>query len=326
MSKKSMNTIKNEILEIKPLNYQINDCVLNIFAGIINFIHNEYNLLFLNNWDFIIDNHDKLGTGTIDSMNWEKTVNDIQKYYQIQFVFKSRISFDNTISLIKKNISKKKAISFKINAKKCPWTPLWQKADAPHFILIIGIENNEVLYCVDSYYSDKIEKIYIKDIIKDCTEIIDYSYLKDLNCNVNYHGIIKKFIQANTNLGDILYNNISFFGRHIDIRILKSEKEKYREFEAIPFFRSIGSVENGRNNFSRLLSFISQKTKNELLQETANELCINSQKWNKIKHMFIKAIIMNYNEKYINQIKHEIFEIANFEKRIFYKLREKIYG
>ncbi|MCT4686733.1 hypothetical protein [Vallitalea sp.] len=280
---------KEIFLDIKPIHEDLYDCLQNTVLTIAKYWDIDPTMMFANIWGIGINT--KYGNSNLSDkiqIGYHKDVwNALEKYNGIKITSikptSNKLEFKQVKKFIHEQNKKKKIVAICIDISTCPWMPDYSGIRYPHYIIVRGFKNNNIIGVDPSGSKNEIE-LYPMNGLKN-----GYSYL-----------IFEKVHSESMELLEILS---PLYERNNNKRWIKSIIELSQEIQKIDYDKEVGNailtnnipilfklsnISNNRINIAKFFMYLNSIFKYEELAELANMFNKIRNKWNIVKTLMIK--------------------------------------
>lgn len=301
-------------IDITPTKYDTYDCYQNnIIAVLGNYFNIDYRPFFWSGFDFRFSVEQATNYINITGYNtYQDQILLEQCGAKINYINKPCIQ--EFCEIILKEINESKPIGLRLNGSDLPWNYNNRNIDY-HYLLVIGVEiSGSLLYCWDSFLSDKIQVIDIAYIYEKVEYMLIYSILE------NYK---KSFENSRDNFFNCLdYNSKK---KNVDLSSLINstailfDKLNGTDPNNNPIIFQLSRVCWSRYNFMRSLEYFFDKYDDIIFNHiTKKHFDSLIDTWAKLKNMFIKVILIG-NTRQLDKYGKDFIEIITETEAIIEK-------
>ncbi len=324
----NINNSKIELVsEIKSIKNNDYDCLQSIVLTVATFWDIDPTMMFSLLWGFKYYNTDNSLNRLGDKIDlgypgnaWEF----LHKYNGIKI--KERIPEDpDNIELVREtiidSISCDNQIALNIDAYVCPWNLSYQKTHYPHYCIVTGFCDNDIV-CIDPFSSsNEYEILPIESLIRGYNDKLQrgFCYLefeKDQVSNtIDLLELIEVLYKNIKNQNTSLINSILSFSNdilHIDYG---TEIDSMNDINSIPLVLKVNSIGNNRKNVASYFKYLSSIFKEDSLLTLSSEFTASFNSWYKVK-LYLIMYFTTQRRKDIENISVKLKSIAEIENKI----------
>lgn len=315
-------------INLKPLYYDGLNCVENSFISITAWLKLNYQLAFMQSWDF------GFKTGEAhknDLFSSRITLNPIDyrmlidKYCAIQFTYNTITDPNETLKIITNEFNNGRPVIIFIESFWCPWKDEYQKAHTDHFCLALGINDNGDIHCVDCSPLNYGCVLPLNEFLRGGGDCITFIVSDDIPKAMEFEKVIGELVKD-------LYKPIDGYNTFDSIRNFafdfKNSFDLMKEIEGndlsstwgIPIIQKLRSVSGGRAQYADFLRCFYSKRNIDGLLELCAELEYVSAKWKYVMSI-IEKHILSKKPVNVDKISNIVFEIADLEEAIAQKIK-----
>lgn len=301
-------------IDIVSTKYDTYDCYQNnIIAVLGNYFKIDYRPFFWSGFDFRFSINQKKKYINITGYNaYQEQILSEQCGVKINCINKTCIQKFKQIIL--KELNNSKPIGLRLNGSDLSWNNDKMNIDY-HYLLIIGIDvSDSLLYCRDSFLSNKIQTIDISCLYEKVEYILIYSISEEgqISFDMSRDNFFKCLDYNSKNKNSDLYhfiNNASILFENI--------KGTNPNNNSVIF--QLSRVCWSRYNFMKSLEYFHDIYGNERLDNIKIYFNIIIDTWTKLKNIFIRAALISnvqqlnkYSENFIKTIIETESVIQNY--------------
>jgi hypothetical protein len=315
------------MLNIKPYKRALYNCYdNNIITQISNYWKIDYRPYFLGGFKFHFDNLQedlskiKLNDISTGSYYSEKI---LYRFSGIKLTYSKDVIKDmrEFIELLKTQLNEEKPVGIWIDSYYLPWSEYYLEIFRKHCFLIIGINEEEnILYCVDGYLSNKIETISINEVFEHHDNLIYFekkeAYIKKIDPSIVIKYVLKSlsYEKALSNQSSImkfreLISNSEITSKYIE------DIDDVNKSELIFI---ISKIALARYHFADTLKHMNNICKTTIFNEVIQEAFEIHKEWEKVKNMMIKGIYTKSN-RYFEKASKILYDLSIKEEGIIKK-------
>lgn len=321
---------KKVLFNIIPKKVETLNCYdNNIIADISRFFQRDYQISFLGEFDFTYRNIDKIYnlldyndifTGDILYVPYM-----LSKFVGISLEHIETREKDNLIMFIERissYIDTQFPVGVGMDSYYLPWNPQYNILHRRHYFLIIGLDLQEnILYCLDSYLSNKIQKIPISLIYSTFDRLIFVNKIsKEKSYSIS--NIIENMKKCLLNSGKkFSCDAIRCFSKDImNTRFLVDQKATGHVLENSNFLFRLTDVANSRYNFLQGLIYLKEKLSLDNLDDILENTYNVYKEWNTVKQILVKGYISGRVTESIKRASDLLKKIADNEENLLVEL------
>ena len=208
--------MKKLIEDIFPYNDAKLTCFERPLYAYINSIGMDPEYLGLATWSFTC-NYVKNFSGILSNVPMQWIVDGVDCIYGVQMQITQPINADNAMAIIEQEIKKGYPVMVFIDSFFCPWYPSYYQSHINHYILVVGISDDDKLICLDRPNGEfPYRFLPYQDYFngRGLGEVILFRYA-DKDRDIRHH--TNQFIQTQIARmkSSNLFNNIRQFSSHI---------------------------------------------------------------------------------------------------------------
>lgn len=326
------------------------NCLENIYATVLNSYNVEHILMFAYSWSFAFyPKGDTLGARMKLSRHGKWRIEDqdelIRRFCGVEINWHRIMEDKDIYDIAKSEIEESRPVCICIDSFCCPWHPLFQKDNIPHYILIIGFDDKKKSYlCMDPQYlggigelpydyysslSSRLHSLTTKyNVINHNTEGFKgcATFKKGRRLEqIDYEALIERAL-IRMNMESLEFSDFNSMrklaGELESLENINIEVEGKIDFNDAWLFRKIENIGGGRINFSKVLMFISNKSShvNNEYKEIAHKLELCSRSWDNLRLLFFKAFYQKDQKRVLMKISNKVKDIADYEENIALEL------
>ncbi len=227
----------------------------------------------------------------------------------------------------------KQPVIFNLYVHCCPWHKFFQRADVPenHSVIGVGLYKDGSIHCIDCQPVNFGAKLPSEYFIKGNDGIVTtYNTLPFEKYEVDWKEIIQNTLlklYARNEYGNS-FDSIRAFSKDFKTLNLIEETKGYDvdEIWNTHLLHNILSVCIGREQFSKLLKYFSEKFGIGELLKASQKLKYAAAKWSTIRGLLIKAKMLSSENNIAERVSQIINEIADIEENVAENLLQAISG
>lgn len=333
--------LKNE--NIVPLHNSSRTCVEDFIATFANWYKIDYQLIYINSWGFLYQNHDNYNDykkfGIRIDAGSGNIVNLMENFYGIKMMHHSEKTFYDFNKTLEIELNQQRPVIIPCDTYWIPWDPGFKREnhDAYHFIAIVGVDyNKKEFYCLDPTYLKDWEPIPIEYFLNGYLgyyfTIIKPETFK--NPEIDWQNIILNALDRINGKKEIpnIFSAIRLFAddllKYMDI---KKEVEGHRNFLRGEIFSILLSIAMGRKQFSHLLKYFGSKFNLSIFKKFIDELDYIGNGWESVRALLLKYYVYDKEGKFSDfdnsfkaDISKKIHELATMEEILAVNLKDSI--
>lgn len=301
----------------------------NIIADISRFFQRDYQISLLGEFDFTYRNIDEINnlldynyifTGDILYVPYmlSKCVGISLEHIEIR-------EKDNLIMFIERissYIDTEFPVGIGMDSYYLPWNPQYNILHRRHYFLIIGLDLQEnIFYCLDSYLSNKIQKIPIPLVYRKFDRLIlinKISKEKSYSINNIMEDIQKYLLNSGKKFS---CDTIRNFSKDImNTRFFVDQKVTGHVLENSNFLFRLTDVANSRYNFLQGLIYLKNKLNLDNLNDSLEKTYNVYKDWNILKRILVKGYISGRVTESLKRASDLLKRIADNEETLLVEL------
>ncbi len=285
----------------------------------INWLRKDPTYLGLATWSFT-DNYVKEYKGIQNNTPMQWIVEGVKDIYGIDLLIKCITDVNEAIKMVKSEIEKKNPIMVYVDSYYCPWYPSYYKSHINHYVLVVGITNDNDFICLDKTTGDSIYKLLpIADYIhgRNTEEIILFRNMqKDLDVQYAAKLFLKKqlIIMKNSNLFENIRNYSSTIKNEFNIQ---NELEGVHDYRVAAVYTWLKGISTSREKFAFALKNCIAGVQDSYI----HDLVDTSVQWKNVLLQLMLAKERTVDYDYIAEI---LMDIADKEESCFDKIYQYI--
>lgn len=314
-------------IEIKPMEDFEFNCFSGSIASIITTLNYDFKLAYAKGWDFTVlsplpsisDCYNLLGKSSISE-------NDILNYSNMRLHGFNDKTFDDIISIMKKELAEGKPVLVGIDVIVCPWfIEAYKVSHAPHCIIITGFDDDSI-YCTDvSKMISKGKIPYSEFKIGLLGTALTLSKKETDSHSPSKSDYLISIIESSERMQGLhdnqdRFDEMKYFSEKFKdfYSMAREEAETFgdKNFAGTKLFAHIINVLQDRSHFSYLLNSIGQEFNEDSLisiSKTMESIC---EDWKIIKNLLLKAHSMNGDINLLDRISNIIINNREREQEI----------
>lgn len=309
-------------MNISPVHCEGLNCFEDIIVTMASHYNIEYRLAFSDTWGF---EYKSLG-GTSSRLLGERIGNDVNNVNSLLYKYCNLniIRFDGQpmelLAITKKYLAQKIPVGLFLDAYWCPWLQgRYQKIHDLHHCLIIGMDDNDKLYCLDPAINMSICTLYYNDFINGCKNCVIFEFNKNV-LQPNYLKILNESVDNLINK-KFYYRIKNFANDFRDSFDISAEYANYNlDVWYVLIDRNLRLIASGRTLYSEFIDLMSEKLQSDELLSVKNELLKVASNWNKIRGILTKSYRKGYSDNVKEKVYTLLYGISNFEEELVSKL------
>lgn len=230
-----------------------------------------------------------------------------KKFHGIQMNEKTYTSHEILVEELQSNLPCSPFV-LQCDVFDCPWNISYQKYRIPHFVLIIGVdEDTEQLYILDPYSTMDTNMINTSSIAPSNGYFASFTTLPYAEPKiVDYHAEIRNSL--NYIIDSNFFDNLDSFYNDLHNRFEEVIQQKYTDIYAIPLILKLNQIANQRYSYCTFLNILHEKklvdlSLLELMRSIADEYSLYRKIL--IKQIMRKKVEHDQIEKFYTIIKKE---------------------
>lgn len=311
--------------EFKFIHKEIHNCLDDCFASIARTWGRDYELMFLEGWNFEytpIKNKGDLGLigERVDPgryMNWECLAN----YHGIGYrTYDNEDKKEQLKILETTSKNNNKIVIIELDGYYVPWTAVYKKAHRLHFCIAFGMNNEEgVIKCYDPFWNTHVNNLSIKNFYagKGFCNVLTK---KEYDSNIDWKLAIRKSLENLTGNGagkdftDLIFEFANDIENYINLydELFECEENLF----IAPMMMQMGELGNRRMGYSNSLIYLSKKYEVTAIEEFSEKIKTAGKRWLKARRFIMSAYENNDEKLYLSKAVDEIRKLAKFERKI----------
>ncbi len=317
-------------LDIAPVYDEAYECFQCILVSVANYFGFEYELMFASSWGFELlpgNMHEPYCSfGPRLERSWEVSFVDLlNRYHGIAAVQKSVCTLADLQSLFEREMQKGMPVALFMDSFWCRWTLTYNKYHYNHSVLITKIDKqNERLYCIDPYYSSKVEQMTFKELEGKFDNCSIFEIGEPLQKNIKWHEVVaESLILLKYGSEYSMFGSIRKFAddieKSLDIRL---EVDGVDTLYAAPIFVQLKKIRSYRMTFAKTLMYLSKKYGVEELCISGTSMLNAGNMWSQLSMLLIKMAMSAQQEHHLLKKRAAglIRDIADAEESIAHAL------
>ncbi len=310
------------ILDVKPIHASSRNCLEDILITAAVYLEYDFDLIFSESWGFnfypAMKNSDcilgkRLEAGKNDYLN------SLEKYHGLKTRWYYKKSTDEYLLIIKEELDAKRPVAVFADAFWLPWTKTYKIHHAPHYCLIVGIDENNNFLCLDPYVTKEVNCLTKNHFISGNAKCFVFEKSHPLT-SIYWKEVVENAClgMLGTDLGGynaFLYMN-NFSDELNNLLNLNSEINSCPIMFLVPLFLQLLEISNGRSNFASVLKFLAGNYDAKDLVPYALKLESMSFQWSHVRKKLMSECDSEYKKKLINEAADKVRAIAKTEEEI----------
>lgn len=313
----------NKMLNVLPFHGDFAHCLDECMISVANYFGLDFILMYSQAWGFSFVEKFYQGKSIGYSLDADRGAiyELLNLYHGTQVTFFNKTESDQVINIIINELNKNKPVGVSMDTYFYSWDPN-KNQHGRHWFLITGVDTEkELFYCTDPFFQKKDtllefrnfldgylgvyftfnrNKVKIKEF--NLKEIISKTIDKISGKNEHHKSIFENMLMC----ADYIENNIS----------LENEKKENARIMDMPFYVSLQAISRGRKQYALFIEDIASKYNIQEFYEVAEKLKSASNKWDVIRGIMVKGIVLS-NERIIKEkLPPKIRNIAKYEHDI----------
>lgn len=318
------------------------NCFENFIKGIANYEKTDYELMFVNAWQFGFNsankNKDEKIGQRIYSYN-ETAFDDLKKYngFSTEFIKTNTETVNQALNIIQSELKENRPVMIGINGYWMPWDQRYKKKVYPgdgeykkgvrrlhHYLLATGINlSEEIIYCYERL-TEKTEKLDFENYTNGCGPCVKYSIDKSnlelINWKETIYNACNNLFLKNT------FEQMDNLALEIEnLTDFQTELEGYEENHfANPILNSVYSVGRARRQFAISIEYLVEKYNATILEGVADQIIEFANQWYILKQLLNKLSFDTRNKSKMKYIAEKIRGIADEEEKLAMKIMKNL--
>ncbi|WP_010244000.1 BtrH N-terminal domain-containing protein [Acetivibrio cellulolyticus] len=308
------------MLNIKPININGNNCIDSFLFSYAISLQREAPMVFSEDIGFLYSPADPehpevLGNRISTGLKLKFPL--FEKYCGIKSDMHPPSSYEDILRVIKENLEQQRPVAVYIDAFWCPWHKFYNKVHDDHFCLVIGIDSESNLTCIDP-------GLYIENT---CTLPFDFFkngfgyymtfQVSTITEKLDYTSVLKASLERAITSKST--ENIRQFAE--DIKFKLNMTEEFKDFKAksswsVDLLKNLEQISGARENYAKFLGYISEKCKEPRLSNFSADLLELQTKWQMVKVQLTKCYFMKSIEASIQSIYNLLYDISHIEEEL----------
>lgn len=317
---------------IIPLHKDSRNCYEDVFVTICSWFKRRYEYMYKNSWAFHYETNEGSKTTSLGKnleYNNSKQFAILSEYSGIGISYHQNEDLNKGLEDIKSKLNSNTVVALNnMDMFWLPWTSSYQSAHGGHTFIITGFgESASSLFCLDPYLQMENLELSIDEYSKSSSgNYILFSIVgeekKDFNVNYIVNRAANKVLEYKKSGNS--FDQMRNFADDIELNYnSKKEMEGYQDFFSVPIYSTIQAIARGRKQFAELLRFLAEMSpKKELLESYSTMFDSMGKKWDGIKILFGKEVILSNYTIVKNKVPNKIREIADYEEGIARELQK----
>ncbi len=326
--------VKMILSNIEPIHIDGLNCFEEAVLSVIGILYSDYYILFWDRWGFSYNvRKNKKYMGELINRGINGLLPNLEMLYGIKV---KKIKIDGKLSclgFIKETIKNDIPLITFMDTFCCPWHRDYKKEHHVHYLVIVGVEREEKLICVDATFLKRDVLLPIELFWQGAYEcehedfsqlfgiyVFDFLNIKDVDTRKNeaHQMMIGKMIR-NSIYKDVLL----FAGDFKESFDFKHEYEKFAiNITDVPMDRHLGLISGQRVLFSYFLQ-IMQYQNIDIVREM---LILLAKKWKGLRFELRKCFYTGFTEEKQKKLYESIIQLAYMEKKAVQRFIENFNG
>ena len=309
--------MKKLIEDIFPYNDAKLTCFERPLYAYINSIGMDPEYLGLATWSFTC-NYVKNFSGILSNVPMQWIVDGVDCIYGVQMQITQPINADNAMAIIEQEIKKGYPVMVFIDSFFCPWYPSYYQSHINHYILVVGISDDDKLICLDRPNGEfPYRFLPYQDYFngRGLGEVILFRYA-DKDRDIRHH--TNQFIQTQIARmkSSNLFNNIRQFSSHIRENFsIKDELGGVHDYRVACIYNWLKGIFTSREKFAVAI----QKCDVNIPEDCLENLKNISIQW---MNVLVQLMLAKDRNVDFNHIADLILDIADKEETCFCTLAQ----
>lgn len=312
-------------------------CIESAAASIAAWRDRNYEMMFSRTWGFDILPEDPAFPGVIGKRITAGFIEDdilkpLEIYHGLRVGFNKAEGIDFLYNEILRELKEGMPVGIYFDESYLPWKG--KKGDIPGFLLIVGYEGQQVLYCLDIHngYAD-IKSLPVECLLNlgnDSTDFLFYytfSLVNDERRNIDYYDFLLNFRKCkslNKNPFESMRYLAAYIAENMDYT---REKCNANDIYYVPLLLNIMQLIRARKLMASSADYIWKITKNPLLHNLNKDFLEIGYEWHQVWNKLFKLFYIhedNTEEKI--KIAKKITKIAEKEERLINEIVNNEYN
>lgn len=312
-------------IDIKPIKNTSFNCIECVIIIMANFLKIDWTMILANGWGFSYESNNSNSTSIGSKLGYgrNKLYYFLEKYCSLKITKKDNEHFDEFFQYLEKELKAGKPVAVRGDTFYCPWGLHYRLAyDDTHYFVIIGLDKQKnQLFCIDSYYTNKISTISIEEFKLFYKGYIVFTKI-DQNTKLNWQEFIKESIDdvICNHIGMNTFNSMSVFADEVQHSLNKKSEMNYTDIKLVAIVRRLYWISIGRIHYAEALKYIAIKNNVVELLSYCERMKEAAKMWDQIKNIVIKYLITDINKNKV--IAEKVRKVAKYEEKIALDLKK----
>ena len=301
-------------ISIPLLNTKFSDCFESVLANIAHWQERDYQLMYVNEWDFKFTSQNSLGN-SLDTHR-DKS-NAFNSYYGIKYTEYDCPDFKELIAVLNEEL-KDKPITVRVDTYYCPWDKGYMKYhNKMHIYFVNGLDREQsFLYCTDPFYHIEDRMISYDSFVKGYTgRYGSFEIGSDKSRDVDGREILIKILTST--IENNIFDSIRHFAQMLDkTESLANELEGFNAAWQTPLYWNIVAIEKSRKRIPFLFLFIADQYNVTEVIDYLDEINLINEKWDGLAGLILKMLMTKDFSLIKDRIVDKLYEISEYEKSV----------
>jgi hypothetical protein len=315
-------------LFIEPLKGFEWECGYGAIAAAAKFYNCDYQLSYKDLWkfDYLESEDEKASLGSRIETSMIDIIEALYTYCNFKVIDIPMNDVTEVISKIKEELRAGRPPKLRMDLFWCPWhTEAYQCLHLPHsFLVVDSDEQNNTLKFID--HSPMLSDAMLN--IADLPEHSDYTVtvfeMADKKPGqFNWRLLIGEGcnrILGKSNSKSIFELQRKFAAKLLNLTSLDAEYGEAEKLMQTDLYKNLIRISQHRILYGEFLQFVAERYEMPELSDSIENINLASDKWDKIKSMFVKASMFDNGPTVLNRIHKKIMELSDFEEKTAYDL------
>lgn len=230
--------------------------------------------------------------------------------------------YEKFVDMMLNNLNNNLPIGIGIDSYYLKWNPQFKKLHRRHYFLIVGINLDEsIIYCIDSYLSNEVQKIPISNVYNKYDRLILIEKVTPKR-KISLNFILDKLMLCLSHSGkDRNCDAIRKFANSItNPRFMINDRATIHMIENSNLFFRLTDIANCRYNFLQALICLKESFKITNMEDILEETYYVYENWKNVKGVLLKGYISGRVSKSLERASAILNKIADNEEIILNKL------
>lgn len=310
--------------EFRPVHTVTYNCLEDVLECIATGFKREHLLIYADAWDFnffarAIDSHKIIGN-RIEAGEYNAWDN-LSGYHGIKSKCHFTSKRDKQFEILKTILKTGEPVVLWLDGYYVPWTNVFEKLHMKHFIIAIGIDEDEkMISAIDPYWNKKINKLPYKYFDLSEAKCIGFSLLEVPE--IDWKKIVYSRAKIVLDREYSAFDAMKAFAKEVGSSI-KMEDE-IKGFEKLqyncPLFMQLAEVFYRRLNYSKMLIALAENIGNIELLNLGIKMKKAGERWRAARELLVKVMEGKETADKIFVFEKEVISLADFEENIATKL------